>query len=428
MNILIVDDQPKVLAALTHSIDWAAIGIQHVYTASSTLSGKQILQEKDIQLLLTDIEMPVENGLSLIRWARSNHIPVEAILLTSHANFYYAKEAIALDVVDYVMQPARNEDVIQAILHAQDRIQQKRNVEEKLKINEFSLYEQNLAARRFLEHWPAPVRSAENDALLAQKVDRLNALGVSCRMDSTALLFLCQIDQWFTIPDLITDWMGKYQQMIKEIFSFLNTLPTSYYRNESQLVSLCFPSSVDDLDQYFQILIQKARTESQCSLSIYYMVTSLYDLQPCLNLLTNLDELNEPKHQSVIEQKYLIKEDTLFQSSQQYQKYFDQIDQYITQNIREPISRSGLAEHLHLSPDYISHIVRVMKNCSCKEWITRRKMNFARQMIQTTNLPIGEIAAQCGYDSFAYFSKVYKLYFNTTPRNDRAGIRDNETG
>ena len=74
---------------------------------------------------------------------------------------------------------------------------------------------------------------------------------------------------------------------------------------------------------------------------------------------------------------------------------------------------------MHLSPDYISHIVRVMKGCSCKEWITRRKMNYARQLIQTTALPIGEIAARCGYDSFAYFSKVYKLYFNATPREDR---------
>ena len=56
MNILIVDDQPNVLASLINSIEWEKIGIQNVFVASSALSGKQILLQKDVHILMTDIE------------------------------------------------------------------------------------------------------------------------------------------------------------------------------------------------------------------------------------------------------------------------------------------------------------------------------------------------------------------------------------
>ena len=418
MNILIVDDQPNVLASLINSIEWEEIGIQNVFVASSALSGKQILLQKDVHILMTDIEMPAENGLSLIKWAREKHLPLEAILLTSHASFYYAKEAISLGVIDYVMQPARNEEIVKAILNAKERIEKKRNLEEKLKIGTFSAHEQNLAARRFLERWPDP-SAPDFSQRLEHNIRRLEDLGLPCQADSTALLFLTQVNRWFTIPEPPLELLAKYQQLIKETFSFLNTASTSFSLSDSEFITLCFPSSTEDLALYFQNLADSVYQKMQCSVSLYYLTVRLEELKTGMTLLTGLEERADPSHAPVIEKKQLFEQVLNPQASLSYQKYFVQIERYITQKIQEPITRTELADYLHLSPDYISHIVRVMKGCSCKEWITRRKMNYARQLIQTTALPIGEIAARCGYDSFAYFSKVYKLYFNATPREDR---------
>ena len=55
MNILIVDDQPSVLASLTTTINWKSVGIDQVYSASSTLAAKNIIDKENIQILLTDI-------------------------------------------------------------------------------------------------------------------------------------------------------------------------------------------------------------------------------------------------------------------------------------------------------------------------------------------------------------------------------------
>ena len=46
-------------------------------------------------------------------------------------------------------------------------------------------------------------------------------------------------------------------------------------------------------------------------------------------------------------------------------------------------------------------------------------MRYAKNLIETTGRSIGDIAVECGYDSFAYFSKVYKSIYGVSPRNAR---------
>ena len=56
----------------------------------------------------------------------------------------------------------------------------------------------------------------------------------------------------------------------------------------------------------------------------------------------------------------------------------------------------------------------MMRNC-----IAREKMQYARTLIQTTSKSIGDIAVECGFDSFAYFSKVYKSIYGISPKSTR---------
>ena len=77
MNILIVDDQPNVISSLLQRVPWQGIGISNVYTANSALAARDVLFSKQVDILLADIEMPQENGLSLVRWIRSKGLEIE---------------------------------------------------------------------------------------------------------------------------------------------------------------------------------------------------------------------------------------------------------------------------------------------------------------------------------------------------------------
>ncbi len=99
--------------------------------------------------------------------------------------------------------------------------------------------------------------------------------------------------------------------------------------------------------------------------------------------------------------------------------YLAKVEQYIAENIGESITRTQIANALFVSPGYIGSIIKNKLGCSCKELIVTRKMQHAKLLLHNTDLPIGEIAKSCGYDNFAYFSKVYKDYFGSSPSAER---------
>ena len=111
MNALVIDDQRQVVDSICAGLKWEELGVQHVYGAYSAKEAKQIIQTFKIDILLSDIEMPEENGLELFAWTQEQGYDIDCIFLTSHADFNYAKEAIRLGSVDYILQPARFEEI-----------------------------------------------------------------------------------------------------------------------------------------------------------------------------------------------------------------------------------------------------------------------------------------------------------------------------
>ncbi|OXS78729.1 response regulator transcription factor [Domibacillus enclensis] len=105
MNILIVDDDRFVIAALKQKMDWPSLGIKEVYSASNIRQAQSIFQAKPIHLLISDIEMPQGSGLELLSWIRSEKYETQAIFLTNYADFNYAQKAIELQSFDYYLKP-----------------------------------------------------------------------------------------------------------------------------------------------------------------------------------------------------------------------------------------------------------------------------------------------------------------------------------
>ena len=212
---------------------------------------------------------------------------------------------------------------------------------------------------------------------------------------------------------------GKYS-----VFSSLNGQASTYSEDDSHFVTLLLLSSYDNVEHYFQALQQQVKDKLKCSISIYYCPTDLRNLRAAFRFVTAVDPKDFERAGTGITKLYpTAKHRNLDLVSQNYRDYYKQIEEYIRSNITAPITRLDMSEHIHISPDYISHIVRSIAECSCKELIAREKMKYARNLIETTSMPIGEIAVECGFDSFAYFSKVYKTIYGVSPKNARNQTR-----
>ena len=69
MNILVVDDEYYIVKNIIETTDWSALGIEQAFPAYSASQAKRIFEgSQDIDILLTDIEMPRETGLQLVEF------------------------------------------------------------------------------------------------------------------------------------------------------------------------------------------------------------------------------------------------------------------------------------------------------------------------------------------------------------------------
>lgn len=429
MNLLIVDDQPSIVASLLTGIHWRELGFSNVFSATSVLAAKEIFKKEKVDILLTDIEMPVENGISLLSWVRESGLDTECIFLTSHPDFFYAKQAIALGVVDYVLQPAKNEDIIRAVENAKMRYIKKHNPVE-LKINKFTSAAQNTVLRDFFESWPE--MTPENKALLDNKLLGLKEMGFSLNVEAPVFLMWTEIVRWSKIPSAASAFIAAYQRALDEVTDFINKTSVSYYLDDGHLCSVVFGALDDTAVEHMGIFQENLSREIGMHTHMHLCALPVGELRRGMEFLRKhrlggetqdgYGRSGQPGAFSARENYLAVYElppqtDAFARPSgpAKYRKYYAQILGCIRQHMDQPLTRQSISDKLFLSPDYINNIVKQCVGCSCTELIIRVKMDHAHKLLETTDLPVGEVAKAVGYTSFAYFSKVYKDIYKQTP-------------
>lgn len=115
INLLIVDDDMATIDAIKDSVHWEKLTIDNVFTSLDAAGAKKILSEEDIDIIVSDIEMPQESGIDLLKWVRENNIECEILFLTCHENFKYASSAINYNAAAYLTKPY-NIDIMELTL------------------------------------------------------------------------------------------------------------------------------------------------------------------------------------------------------------------------------------------------------------------------------------------------------------------------
>lgn len=124
LNLLVVDDEPLILAGLQSIIKKADTGFQHIQTAHDGIEALEILQTFKAHLILTDINMPAMTGLELIQEVKARNICNRFIILTGYDDFNYARQAIRYSVLDYLLKPIDKEELVSSLQNAAQSINQ----------------------------------------------------------------------------------------------------------------------------------------------------------------------------------------------------------------------------------------------------------------------------------------------------------------
>ena len=127
LKILIVEDEEIIRNGLKHAIDWLAMGCMVIGTAQDAEEGILLIKEESPDIVIADICMPQISGLEMIEEGLKHRF-FYSIVLTGYSEFKYAQQAIKMGVIDYLLKPVDEEELVQVINKIRKQIMEKREV------------------------------------------------------------------------------------------------------------------------------------------------------------------------------------------------------------------------------------------------------------------------------------------------------------
>lgn len=124
IKVMIVDDEPKLREGLRSLIPWEKLGYTVVATAANGLQALEKYHTFYPKLIVVDIRMPGMDGLELISELRGEGSECHVLILSGHADFEYAKRAIAHRIDGYLLKPVDEDEMIAYLEQLEGKIAQ----------------------------------------------------------------------------------------------------------------------------------------------------------------------------------------------------------------------------------------------------------------------------------------------------------------
>ncbi|MFS0726149.1 response regulator [Paenibacillus sp. 1P07SE] len=121
-TVLIVDDEPFIIEGLYHIIDWHALGLKIVGHAANGQAALDLLARERVDILITDISMPVMGGLELIGHARAEYPELKIVVLSGYNEFDYLKQAMRSGIENYLLKPVNVEELRATMASAVEKL------------------------------------------------------------------------------------------------------------------------------------------------------------------------------------------------------------------------------------------------------------------------------------------------------------------
>lgn len=221
-KVLIAEDEMLVRTGIRASIDWEKFNMFVVCEASNGQIAWELYQQHKPDLVLTDIKMPLMDGIEFIRKIREEGHPTQVIILSCLEDFSLAKEAIRLGVTGYIlkltMTTEEMEDVLSSARAALDEVAcSKTSSVTPVKLSE--IMENNLLGC-FVYNLPT----------LSDCLDTLKSYDVTI-YPHDIVVTLMEIDRYEQLQDIYQDSRGQLIQ-----FSILNIVNEILTKNHSGFV------------------------------------------------------------------------------------------------------------------------------------------------------------------------------------------------
>ena len=122
LKVLIVEDEELIRKGIALTVDWATLDCVVVGEAANGLQALEAVERYAPSLIITDLKMPVMDGLEMLRQLRERGNNAFVIILTAYDSFAYAQTALRLGAVDFLLKPFHDGELEQAVTRLKQRM------------------------------------------------------------------------------------------------------------------------------------------------------------------------------------------------------------------------------------------------------------------------------------------------------------------
>lgn len=511
IKVLVVDDEYLAREGMKRTINWSSLGCELSGEAEDAFKAIELSKVIKPDIIITDIKMPGMDGIKMAEKIREYLPDCKFIIITGYDEFQYAKAAIKINALDFILKPIDENEFLEAVSKASLealRIREEKNLaREKIlldimrgKITNIDIIEEILYASK-IKLRKTIVVNIENDNYhnileegredLIYTQNRLIKNIIYENINEDCYVVECHQDRIAIIIDTenikhkeeIINLLSFIQKEIKEkckisvsmglsTIGLIQNMNRLYSESKEALYDKLYKgrgsinfykSEIDNMaeSKTLNLLIEKCKKEIILSINakdkrnvekqikqIYYeifkklkvkpkqikefsievmlsalkllkeyniVVTNIasgeFDAYKQISKLNTLDEIYELVNNLTISCLDELKEFSIEAQDSGIEKALE----YIKQHYYEDISLGDVAKKAYLSESYLSRKIKKILGIGFSEYITKLRIEKAKEYFRDPNIKVTEVAAKLGYPDYRYFSHIFKKYTGYTP-------------
>lgn len=495
---VIIDDNVNTVQSLKLGVDWEALGFTVAGTAGDGMRGEALIRQKKPDIVITDIMMPGQDGLSMIERLSGQLGAARVIVITGYDKFQYATQAIRLSVFDYILKPVSDDELRASLLRAKASLDAERAAEaEKQRMERFQRrvrlmslltgqgegapagsWMEKLGAQDYFVVMAAAPGGVSQPLL--QRVEYQSfpeGLCVESVLVEEELVLLCgrtagvrgdwkQSAQQVLrilrghVPDILlavsalhtadADLRGAYteaRRLLMELSILGGGTREAFFGDAAELAQHPHLSQQEALctrlvDRSGQLTVEQTWDELLKSaeghvrylrvLLMFYCTKMMQKKMAegqwtdAVNLDTTVSDIAQIASAEQAHQWLLRFWEELSRTAAGggYSVLVRNVLYHVNTYAAEGLRLEDVAQEFHVSPNYLSMLVRRETGKTYREHVIEAKMRVSKQLLDDTRMRVEEIAHAVGYENYISFYNMFRRMEGQTPSAYRMRNRE----
>lgn len=355
-KVLIIDDEPWSREVVKALGAWESLKLNVIGEAEDGTEGLKLIGELEPHIVVTDMRMPGIEGVELLKAMKERFPSLKIIVMSGYDDFVYLKQAIRSRAVEYLLKPIGPEE-LNASLEQCVRELEQANAKADMSWRTPLIFSDTAVLDRYLEY-------------------RQRVFGYLLELNKQAVL-----------------------HTFEKLREFLETvLPETQDGN-----------MLTKIGHDFILMLEEFASENEIGFDRIW---------------------SDGNHERTVTVSWNSVSEAVGDISRLYGEAIDAIEAFrrnrnrldltevqahIDRHFQDPISLETVAQHFFVSKEHLSRTFKAFTGENVSDYIIRRRMEKARELIVEHRLEIKHVAQMTGYADIAYFYRVFKKHFGLTP-------------